>query len=439
MNSIYITFFCLLFLIKQSHLKAQQQTQKLSLTEAIKTALENNYDIKIATQDVMIAENNASILNSGFILPTLSANSNLDYSKTETKVTPANTFRLNGGGTSRFSGQLNLQYTILNLYSIYNFAILKQRFKRSEIELRQMVENTLTDIYTNYYQIALLTEKESALIKTLERSQRRLTRIKYNYEYGQSLEIDVLRAEVDLNKDSTEYTQNQLLLHNSKRSFKMLLGIDEINSDFEVDTLVAFSSFSLPELLDSAVYHSSAVQKADQDVSLNELTIKGSQYFWVPVLSAYLRNSYQRSGFTDDPQNRTALTNSTLSGGISLSWNIFDGGKSIIDYQNAKISMEKVKLQKQQTLQRLKIEMNNVWQEYQNALFILKSQQKNLSTSQRAYDKAEEQLQIGQISSVDFRTIQVDQLNARLLQSQAKYNAKNAEIKLLRLAGILVK
>ena len=164
-------------------------------------------------------------------------------------------------------------------------------------------------------------------------------------------------------------------------------------------------------------------KKQTKNIEINDLAIQGSKYFWVPVLSTYLRGSYRRTDYTDDPQNRTALTNTTFAAGLSLSWNIFDGGKSIVSYQNAIISADRSRLQKEQAKQQLEIELNNVWQEYQNALFILKAQHKNLNTNRRAYSKAEEQYQLGQISSVDFRTIQVDLLNARQAQSQAKYNA----------------
>ena len=45
----------------------------LTKDEAIRLALENNYGIKIAKNNVEIAKNNASIYNSGF-LPNVSAN-----------------------------------------------------------------------------------------------------------------------------------------------------------------------------------------------------------------------------------------------------------------------------------------------------------------------------------------------------------------------------
>ena len=53
---------------------------KLTKEAAIKMALENNYGIKIANNYVNIAENNASIYNSGY-LPTITGNAGSTFNK----------------------------------------------------------------------------------------------------------------------------------------------------------------------------------------------------------------------------------------------------------------------------------------------------------------------------------------------------------------------
>ena len=67
---IYIT---LLFV---SAVEAQEET--ISKAEAVKMALENNYGIKIADNNLKISENNKSIYNSGF-LPTVAGNAGATY------------------------------------------------------------------------------------------------------------------------------------------------------------------------------------------------------------------------------------------------------------------------------------------------------------------------------------------------------------------------
>ena len=93
-------------------------------------------------------------------------------------------------------------------------------------------------------------------------------------------------------------------------------------------------------------------------------------------------------------------------------------------------------------LDRLKLnlngDVNNAWSIYQTALFVLKAEEKNLSTNERNFNRTSEQQSLGQITSLEFRQAQLNLLNAKLNYNQAKYNAKNAELALLQLSGELM-
>ena len=56
----------------------------LTKGDAVKMALEFNYDIKVANNDVVIASNNASIKTNGY-LPTVSVNAGANDSDTNVK------------------------------------------------------------------------------------------------------------------------------------------------------------------------------------------------------------------------------------------------------------------------------------------------------------------------------------------------------------------
>ena len=60
--------------------------EQLSKKEAVSLALENNYGILIAKNNIKIAENNASIFNSGY-LPKVTASSGINYSNNSTENT----------------------------------------------------------------------------------------------------------------------------------------------------------------------------------------------------------------------------------------------------------------------------------------------------------------------------------------------------------------
>ena len=57
----------------------------LTKKEAIAITLENNYGIKVASNDIEIAKNNSSIFNSGY-LPSISANGGGNYSLNDQEI-----------------------------------------------------------------------------------------------------------------------------------------------------------------------------------------------------------------------------------------------------------------------------------------------------------------------------------------------------------------
>ena len=61
------------------------QEELLTKEEAIDQALEQNFDILVARNNVEIADNNQNILNSGY-LPILSGNAGADYNRDDSTI-----------------------------------------------------------------------------------------------------------------------------------------------------------------------------------------------------------------------------------------------------------------------------------------------------------------------------------------------------------------
>ena len=106
--------------------------------------------------------------------------------------------------------------------------------------------------------------------------------------------------------------------------------------------------------------------------------------------------------------------------------------------QNAQINIESQTIQKEQVLQQLERDVINAWNNYQNALYILEAEAKNRSINELNFQRTEEQLKIGQITSVEFRQAQLNLLNAATNYNTAKYTAKVLEMQLMQLSGQLL-
>jgi len=415
---------------------AQEQLSKI---EAVNQALEYNYDIKVANNNAIAAFNNASIYNSGY-LPTLSANAGANYNFTFVSATFADGSEtvINDLQTNSINAGLAVDYTIYDGNGRkYNYAILKENYNLTELQARQIIESTIINLFTIYYEIARLTQNKLNLVQSLSVSKERLLRARYGFEYGQNTQLDVLNTEVNFNTDSINYLNIAQELENTKRNLNVLLGRD-VNTLFQVDTTVIYArGLTLEQLMENAI---------SDNVTLlqNETLIKTSEYDVVVSKSGNLPRINLNAGYSRDQRDNGSvsfLKNQISRGataGVSLSWNIFDGGLTRTRVQNSKIALDNQRIIKEQQEQIVQRDVSNAWGFYQNSLFVLQAETKNLETNQRNFERTREQYKLGQITSIVFREAQQNQLLSQLNYNNAKYEAKIAELALLQLDGTLL-
>ena len=123
---------------------------------------------------------------------------------------------------------------------------------------------------------------------------------------------------------------------------------------------------------------------------------------------------------------------------MNLTWNLFDGGTTITGIKNAKIAFQNQEIAKKQIQLEVERDIRNAWDSYTNALYVLQVQEKNLQTNQNNFNRTDERYKLGQVTSIEFRQAQLNLLNAELAKSQAKYNAKLAELQMLQVSGQLL-
>ncbi|PHS53047.1 MAG: transporter [Lutibacter sp.] len=432
----YINKLTLLFLISFSVSFGQE---KLTKENAVNIALENNYGIKIAYNSLKIAENNKSIMNSGY-LPTLSGNAGSTFNNDNTDVEFANgeVTNLEGAKSSRFNASVSLNYTLFDgLGRHYNYKQLKEQYNLSELQARETIENTLLQLFSVYYNVAQLTEEVLLLNKSLKVSKDRLIRANYQFEFGQNTKLAVLNAEVDVNNDSINLINTKQLLSNAKRDLYVVLGKNE-SPIFSVDTQVLFNiTATKQQLFEQVKSNNVTLLQTEKNIRVSDFQLKANKSGYLPTIG--LNSTYSWSKNNNNAASfLTESTNTGISTGFNLTWNLFNGGKTRTQVQNAKINYETQQYSKLQTQLQINRDFNNAWEDYKNKLFVLQTQQKNVETNKRNFSRTDEQFSLGQVTSIDFRQAQINLLNAQSNLNQSKYAAKNAELKLLQLTGELL-
>ena len=435
-NNINMNVSALFLVISFASITSYAQS-KLSLEEATNLALQHNYDIQLAQKNIEVANNNSSIYNTGF-LPTanLSGNGTITYNTGENE-TAQGLSSFDATDAYQYGATLGINYTIFNgLGRKYNYKQLREQHNLTELQAQQIIEQTMVQLSSVYYQIAQLDETVSILENAKEISKIRLKRAQYGFEYGQGSQLNILNAEVDVNNDSINQLNTIQQLENAKRNLNLILG-RQLNESFSVDTTVIFDlALSADDLKSKAQERNIQIQQTQSQLRNSEFAIKASKSGWFPSLNANAAYAYSGNKNPASPFLQGSQSYGPQAG-LSLSWNIFDGGGTKTRVQAAKIQLETQKIQQKKTLYSVERDVQNAHSSYQNALFVLSAQKDNLATAKRNFDRSNEMYKNGQITSIEFRTAQLNMLNAQNSKSQAKYSAKNAELQLKQLAGLL--
>lgn len=426
------------FLLLSLAMSLQLQGQEiLSKGDAISEIMANNFNVVISKKSIEIAENNTSIYNSGY-LPTVTGSAGINYNRDNLKVEfqDGRVNELDGATSDSKTANLNLNYVLFNGFNRkYNVQRNAESLNRAQLNARSILETALTSLFNAYYEVAQTQENLKSLSQTLAVSKERLTRAQYGFDYGQNSRLDVSNAQVDVNTDSINYLNAAQSLYNAKRNLNFLMGKREASIDFEVDTGLGFAQLNEKDELKEQVLRENVtllIARADQNLSRYDSRISKSNYF--PTLSASAGYNY-RKGNNNSASFLASNTSNGVTGGVSLGWNIFDGGGTRTATQNAKVNEELQNYTVEQLTLQIQVNFENAWADYENKRFIVNAQENNLSTNQQNFDRTQEQYKLGQVSSIDFRTAQSNLLRAQISLNTAKYDAKLAELLIFQLAG----
>lgn len=426
----------LLFFILPSFLFAQNM---LSLPAAVAATLENNYGIRVAKNDIEVARNNTDRRLNGYN-PTvnLSAGPNASIgSSAQTFNGPLDDATTSNAFSWSANASLGAAYTLLDKSRDYTLSQLEEVLNLSDLQLRQTMESNLLQVFNHYYEVARLSENLNVLEQTFEVSRRRMERAQYRYDYGQGIRLDVLNASVDIQRDSINLLNTRQQLANAKRNLNVTMG-SPVDNDFAVDTAVAYDQdLSVTNLIAAAKKENIAILAADQNLVIREMDLNIIDASRKPTLGASASYDYNYQKSAPGSFINTNRTNG-LNAGLSLNWNIFDGGRRNVQTQNTQLAIQSQLVQKEQIEQELERDVRNAWETYQNALFVLNVEENAVATNQQNLERTQELFDAGQVSSVEFRQAQLNALNSTVNFNTAKYNAKVVELQLLQLSGGLL-
>ncbi len=411
--------------------------QSLSIEDALKIALENNYEIQIASNNLKVDQTNNTIGNAG-MLPKLTAsvvdNNNIqNLSQTRSDGTVNS---LNNGKSNSLTYGVGLDWTI--------FDGMKMFAKRDQLqELQKLGESTLKlniltkvgDVYATYYDLVQQQQQLKALDSTLIISNQRLDLAQNRFGIGKASRLEVLNAQVDLNTDKVTLLKQKELFNNTKILLNQILARDA-KIDFKVmDFIQVDATLKLDELSNLAQKQNPQLEAQIINKRVAELQlkqVKATRYPTLKVNSGYNFSETQSSlGFTTQSSARG------FNYGFSASLNLFDGLAQHRNEKIAHLAIENAELQIKQQNQTLETQLATAYQTYLTNLELIALEATNESIAKKNLEITLDKFHIGTITTLEFRTAQLNYINATVRYSNAQYEAKLSEIALKELAGNL--
>ncbi|MFC3416735.1 TolC family protein [Algoriphagus hitonicola] len=413
-----------------------QETESLNLERAIQVGLENNFDVKIAVENVKLREGEKEV-GLGAVMPILDATYTRNFSREDVTQRFVNDPEPRQIDDARSRSE---NFTVAAIYGFRPEAVvvlkrLGQLTEISQLEAKVTVENTVAAISTAYYRLVLELQRYRVLQNTLELSQARLDIAQAQYELGGAGKRDFLTAEVDYNTDLSQLQNQEQIIQAARINLNELMAL-EPSADFEVnDTITVGQELRLLDLEENAFLENKQWLVTQRQENVAFLQLKELQAQRLPGLSLnanYVENtSNSDAGFLIQNQRQG------LNYGGNISINLFSGFTLNRRIQNARVQQRIQGYAVDQYEIQLKSDIHRAYNTYQNNQKLLEIEKDNYAVAKESSEIALERFRLGIASYLEFRDAQVNLLTAENRLITSIYNIKEQEIELMRLSGKL--
>lgn len=425
--------YCLFYGLICMHLFAVSQ-EELSLSDAISLGLANNFGIQIADYEKNIAASNNVWGNAG-LWPSVTFNTSGAFFQTGND---ASFLRRN----LSLRPSINLNWTLFDGFRIY---AEKDRLEQLEYEsvgnAAVVIENAIQSIILAYNNALLAQQQVEVLREVLSSSMERLEYEEFRKDLGASGTFELLSFKDAALVDSTNLITQVLGFRNANRNLNLVMGLPIETDYILIDSLQqAFESYELESLNDRMLESNFVLQNQMITRELRRHETRIAQANLYPQLTFNAGETYitGRSTLANN-EVREIQGAFEFSANLTLSFTLFNGLNTRREIQNARVNERISELQIKDISNSLTNDLLIAYDNYEVQRNILGLRNETVDNAQLNLELAGDRFQSGLINSLDFRTIQLQYLNAQLSKLETLAVLKEAETELIRLTGGLVR
>ena len=415
--------------------------EKLSLEDAIKIGLKQNFEIQLAKKNLEINKLNNNYANAG-ALPSINISTRAETAVSDQSKNPTS-FIQEILKSESLNATANLSWTLLNGYGIKaNKERLNQLEYLSNGNLTLTIENTTQAIILSYYNCLLQKKRLDLIQKVINLSRERVLYQKTKYDIGVGNKMELLQFENTLLLDSSNLLLQKQNFNNSIKNFNLVLGVDENSKWILTDSMETKTKvFNYNNLLQKALENNTNIinQSINNEIIKQEISIAKSAYY--PNISlnsgaAFNQSTYDvgNSGFTGNNTGETL----NYYANISINFRLYDGGKyrKLLQESQIRDDINNINLEKQK--RSVTNKLSNNYEKYNNSIIIFNLNKKAFEIAKINYQLANDRVNRGIINSFDLRDIEIAFLNSGISFLQSIYNLNESYLELVKITGGII-
>lgn len=388
--------------------------ERLSLDQALRYALENNFAIRQA-RELLLEQEGLIVEVRAAVLPGVTASAN--YGVEDKDFTrPANNAQSWGAGIH----VRQLLYQGGGVTAALDAA--RTTREAAALRIRAVVEDVLLEVRTRFADVLLARERIEVQEQGVALLREQLQNVKNRYDAGSVSQFEVLTAEVAL-------ANAQPGLISARNAFR--IAIDELRRvigyrgeagenlqkipEFEGELQREAASYDLESALAAAKARRPELLRLEQLRRANESGVKAARAGYLPEVA--LTAGYE--GRRLSGSNRFSDTIDGWTAGVSADWAIFDGARTRGQVAQARARLNQARLALSE--QTLSIEV-----EVRRALSALQEADELAEAAAKVVEQASEALRLADVRYKNGAATQLDVLQARVALTEASLNRLSA-------------
>lgn len=423
-----IHLIALLGIISISAFSYGQDTLAISKSELWQKVSDKNLQIKIANQEFKSAQADYRQSNAVF-LPNITAshtaisttNPLMAFgSKLNQEILTASDFDPNSlnnpNRTQNFATKIEVSQPLINVDGIYGRQAARAKMNAFELQTERTKEYLELEVNKSFMELQLAYKAVAVLEKANTTADANLKLIENYFKQGILQKTDLLSVQVRVNEIKNQLQYAVSNVQNASDYLAFLLN-EDIGDKVYKPTEALENTIAIQSIDTNLSESRKDIQAMDQSTRAYQKMFLSSKMNFLPRLNAF--GSYE---LYDDTLFGTKAKGYVV--GAQLSWNVFDGYKSIGKMEKAKADFQKAEIETQQYKAKSQLELNKATRQIKDAENKVNLAKLDLEQSREAYRIRSNRFTQGLEKTTDLllSETQMSKKELEYLQSVFEYN-----------------